>query len=123
MKDVRGTSVSAVRSAILKKFGLQLTSKGRKNLRDILEWKNSKEVGDGHATLFTDDGALDDLTKSAFPSMDDEVSDERYTDHYIYTAAVADIILNPNHPALEVNKKPLKLRLQKFRVFIEFIYN
>ena len=122
MKDVRGSGVSAVRSAILRKYGLQFNSKGRKNSRDVLAWKNSKEVGNNHTKLFTGEDELDSLTKLAFPSvMDDEKSEETYADYYLYTAAVSDIILNPGHPTLEVNKKPLELRLRRFRVFIEFI--
>jgi len=122
MKDVRGSGVSAIRTAVLWKYGLQFNSKGRKNSRDILAWKNSKEVGENHTRLFSDEGELDSLTKLVFPSiMDDEKSEESYADYYIYTAAVSDIILNPNHPTLEVNRKPLELRLRRFRVFIEFI--
>ena len=45
IKDVRGSHVSLVRNAILRKFGLQLlTSSRRKNSREILDWKQSKEV-------------------------------------------------------------------------------
>lgn len=121
MKDVRGSSVSAIRTAILRRFGLQFISKGRKSSRDVVEWKNSEEVRNSHKKLFTDENGLDDLTKSAFPSMNDEESDETYADHYIYTAAVGDIILNPGYPGLEVHKKSLELRLRKFRVFVEFV--
>ena len=40
---------------------------------------------------------------------------------YIYTASVCDIILNPNCPTLEISKTEMELRLEKFRVSIEFI--
>jgi len=122
MKDVRGTGVSAIRAAISRNLGLRFpTSKGRKNLQDVLDWKNSKEVGDGHTKLFTDENALDDMTKAAFPSMGDEESDVTYANYYIYTASACDIILNPKHQTLEVNKKPLELRIRSFRVFIDFV--
>jgi len=121
MKDIRGSSVSAIRSAISRKFGLQTTSKGRKTSLEVMEWKGSDEVGNSHKKLFTDKEMLDDLTKLAFPAMNDEKSDITYTDYYLYTAAVSDIILNPKYPTLEVNKKPLELRLRKFTVYIDFV--
>ena len=121
MKDVRGTGVSAIQMAISRNLRLHFPSKGQKNLQDVLEWKNSKEVGDGHTKLFTDENALDNLTKAAFPSMDDEESDVTYTNYYIYTASMCDIILNPKHQTLEVNKKSLELRMRSFRVFIDFV--
>src|SRR3989440_7689956 len=40
---------------------------------------------------------------------------------YIYTASVCDIILNPNCPTLEISKPEMELRLEKFRVSIDFI--
>ena len=46
--------------------------------------------------------------------------EEAYSDMYIYTASVCDIILNPDYPAVEISKRPLELRFQKFKVFIEF---
>lgn len=120
MKDMRGSHVSAVRNAILRKFGLQLTSNRRKNSREILDWKQSKEVKDSYNKLFTEDIAIEEITNSAFPSLAN-ADEEKYSDMYIYTASVCDIILNPNCPTLEVSKTALELRLKKFRVSIEFI--
>lgn len=120
MKDMRGSHVSAVRNAILRKFGLQLTGSRRKNSREILDWKQSKEVKDSYNKLFTDDIAIEEITNSAFPSLAN-ADEEKYSDMYIYTASVCDIILNPNYPTLEVSKTALELRLKKFRVSIEFI--
>lgn len=120
MKDMRGSHVSAVRNAILRKFGLQLTSNRRKNSREILDWKQSKEVKESYNKLFTDDIAIEEITNSAFPSLAN-AGEEKYSDMYIYTASVCDIILNPNCPTLEVSKTALELRLKKFKVSIEFI--
>lgn len=120
MKDMRGSHVSAVRNAILRKFGLQLTSNRRKNSREILDWKQSKEVKESYNKLFTDDIAIEEITNSAFPSLAN-TGEEKYSDMYIYTASVCDIILNPNCPTLEVSKTALELRLKKFKVSIEFI--
>lgn len=119
MKDMRGSHVSAIRTAVFKTLGLQLTSNKRKNSRDILGWKQSKEVKDGYHKLFTEN-TIEDITSSAFPSLSD-ADDQRFSDMYIYTASVCDIILNPDCPTLEVSKKVIELRLKKFRVFIEFI--
>jgi hypothetical protein len=113
MKDMRGSHVSAVRNAIFRKFGLQLASSRRKNSRDIMDWKQSKEVKDSHNKLFTEDTAIEEITNSAFPSLAN--ADD------IYTASVCDIIFNPNCPTLEISKTEMELRLEKFRVSIEFI--
>jgi nitric oxide reductase large subunit len=120
MKDIRGSHVSAIRTAIFRTFALTSQSKGRKNSRDIVEWKKSKDVEDSYTKLFSDEDALENMTNTAFPSLSD-ASEEKFNDFYIYTAAVCDIILNPNYPSIEVSKKALNLRLRKFRVFIEFI--
>ena len=121
MKDVRGSNVSLVRNAILRKFGLQLlTSSRRKNSREILDWKQSKEVKDSYNKLFTEDMAIEEITNFAFPSLAN-ADEEKFNNIYIYTASVCDIILNPNCPTLEVSKTAMELRLKKFRVSIEFI--
>ena len=120
MKDMRGSHVSAIRTAILRKFGLQTSNNRRKNSMDILEWKKSKKVKDSYNRLFAESDVIEEVTISAFPSLDN-ASDERFNDMYIYTASVCDILLNPDHPAFEVTKKPLELRLKRFRVIIEFI--
>lgn len=120
MKDMRGSHVSAVRTAIARTLGLQLVNNRHKNSRDILDWKQSREVKDGYNKLFSEDTIIENITSSAFPSLDD-ASEERFNDMYIYTASVCDIILNPNCPTLEVSKKAMELRLKTFRVFIEFI--
>jgi len=121
MKDVRGSHVSLVRNAILRKFGLQLlTSSRRKNSREILDWKQSKEVKDSYNKLFTEYMAIEEITKLAFPLLA-KADEEKFNDIYIYTASVCDIILNPNCPTLEVSKTAMELRLKKFRVSIEFI--
>src|SRR5437868_4008597 len=120
MKDMRGSHVSAVRTAIFRKFGLQLASSRRKNSRDIMDWKQSKEVKDSHNKLFTEDTAIEEITNSAFPSLSN-ADDEKFNDMYIYTASVCDIILNSNYPTLEIAKPEMELRLEKFRVSIDFI--
>jgi len=47
-------------------------------------------------------------------------NEEEYSDMYIYTAFVYDIILNSNYPSIEVSKKVLELRFERFKVFIKF---
>jgi hypothetical protein len=122
MKDVRGSNVSLVRNAILRKFGLQLlTSSRRKNSREILDWKQSKEVKDSYNKLFTEVTAIEEITNLAFP-LQAKADEEKFNDIYIYTASVCDIILNPNCPTLEVSKTAMELRLKKFRVGIYRIY-
>jgi hypothetical protein len=118
MKDMRGGHVSAIRNTILRTFGLQLSSNKRKNSREILEWKQSREVEESYNKLFTGN-TIEEITTSAFPSLED-ANDEKFNDMYIYTASVCDILLNLNYPTLEVSKKSLELRMKKFRVFIDF---
>src|SRR5437763_30418 len=120
MKDMRGSHVSAVRTAIFRKFGLQLASSRRKNSRDIMDWKQSKEVKDSHNKLFTEDTAIEEITTSAIPSLSN-ANNEKFNDMYIYNASVCNIILNPNYPTLEISKPEMELRLEKFRVSIDFI--
>src|ERR1051325_322781 len=107
MKDMRGSHVSAVRTAIFRKFGLQLAGSRRKNSRDVLDWKQSREVKDSHNKLFTEETAIEEITNSAFPSLAN-ADDEKFNDMY-------NIILNPNCPTLEISKPEMELRLEKFR--------
>ena len=120
MKDMRGSHVSAVRTATFRKFRLQFASSCRKNSWEILEWKQSEEVKSSYNKLFTDEQLIEDITLSAFPSIVN-ANDERFNDMYIYTASVYDIIFNLNYFTLDVFKKVLELRLKRFKVFIEYI--
>jgi hypothetical protein len=65
MKDMRGAHVSAVRNAIAKKVRLQLISNRHKNSREILDWKQSKEVKDSYNKLFTEEIAIEEITTFA----------------------------------------------------------
>ena len=117
MKDIRGAHVAAVRNAIFKTVGLtQLTSSRRKNSKDVMAWKSSKEVEVEYNNLYKDETLIENITAAAFPSLSD-ASDESFSDMYIYTASVCDIILNPNYPSLDIAKKALELRFKKFKVF------
>lgn len=122
MKDLRGSHVSAVRNAITRTFGLQLlASSRRRNSKDILEWKSSREVGNSFNSLYNDGGvSIENITNNAFPSLT-KANDNEFNNMYAYTASVCDIILNPKYPSLEVSKKALELRFKKFKVFVEFI--
>lgn len=121
MKDMRGSHVSAVRSTIYRTFKLPLITNHRKNSSNIIEWKQSKDVADSYKKLYNDDVVIENITNSAFPSLA-TASDVLFSDMYIYTAAVCDIILNPDNPTIEVSKKGIELRMEKFRVFsIKFI--
>jgi hypothetical protein len=122
MKDLRGTHVAAVQSAIFRTFGLQTTlSNCRKNSRDILRWKGLKEVEESYKRIFTEELTLENIATSAFHSLD-TATDQEFSDMYVYTAAICDIILNPNNPMLEITKKSLELRMRKFKVFDEFTF-
>lgn len=86
---------------------------------DIIEWKKSKDVEDSYKKLYTDAVTLESIVDIAFPSLS-TANEELYSDMYIYTASVCDIILNPNYPTVEVSKKALELRFKRFKVIIEF---
>ena len=62
MKDMRISHVSAVQTAIFKKFRLQLANSRYKNSRNVLDWKQSKEVKDSHNKLFTEDTVIEEIT-------------------------------------------------------------
>ena len=121
MKDLRGSSVSAVRNAISRKYGLQFINRSRKNSVDFMNWKSSKEVADCHDDLFSNDDELKKLTTAVF-SLSNDLSEDQFSGYYVYTASVSDIILNPKLTSSEVNRKPLESRLQKFKVFIDFFF-
>ena len=117
MKDIRGAHVVAVRNAIFKTVGLtQLSSTRRKNSKDVMVWKSSKEVKAEYNNLYKDETLIENITAAAFPSLND-ASDESFSNMYIYTASVCDIILNPNYPSLDITKKALELRFTTFKVF------
>ena len=117
MKDIRGAHVAAVRNAIFKTVGLtQLSSTRRKNSKDVMVWKSSKEVKAEYNNLYKDETLIESITAAAFPSLNN-ASDESFSNMYIYTASVCDIILNPNYPSLDITKKALELRFTTFKVF------
>jgi hypothetical protein len=60
MKDIRGAHVAAVRNAIFKTVGLtQLTSSRRKNSKDVMAWKSSKEVEVAYNNLYKDETLIE----------------------------------------------------------------
>jgi hypothetical protein len=121
MKDLRGIHAAAVRNGIFKEFGLQVVGNRQKNVTsDISEWKKSKKVKDCFKKLYDDNyNAIENIAKHAFPSV--STDDESFDDIYVYTAAVCDIVLNPDYPDLECSKKPLERRFRKFKVFFKHI--
>ncbi|CAI2191148.1 12287_t:CDS:2 [Funneliformis geosporum] len=60
------------------------------------------------------DTTIENITSSAFLLLND-ANNKRFSDMYIYTTSVYDIILNPNCLTLKVSKKSLELRLKRFR--------
>ncbi|GES93839.1 hypothetical protein GLOIN_2v1780813 [Rhizophagus clarus] len=68
MKDIRGSHASVIRTAIFRNFGLQLTSRQRKNSQEVLEWKNSKEVADSYKKLYANDATIENIAAITFPS-------------------------------------------------------
>ncbi len=120
MKDVRGSHASAVRNAIFRIFGLHPITSRRKNFQEVLKWKKSKEIEDCYHKLYNDRNMIENIATSAFSSLN-TATDEVFNDTYIYTASICDIILNPEHPSLDVSKSSLELRMQIFRVFVKFI--
>ena len=115
MKDIRGAHVTAVRNAIFKTVGLTQSSTRRKKSKDVMVWKSSKEVKAEYNNLYKDETLIENITAAAFPSLND-ASDESFSNMYIYTASVCDIILNPNYPSLDITKKALELRFTTFKV-------
>ena len=121
MKDVKGTHVAAIRNAIFKTFGLQTTTIRQKNSQDILGWKKSKKVKESYEKSFTNRNIIENIVTKAFPYLN-TASEDVFSDMYIYTTAVCDIILNPDNPTIEILKKSLELRMRRFKVFVEFTF-
>src|ERR1044071_4891983 len=93
MKDIRGLYVSAVKSAIFKYFKLQSTSSRRKPSMDVAGWKSSKDINESYKKLYNNASTLENIIDIAFPSLPTDDKEE-YSDMYIYTTSVYDIILN-----------------------------
>jgi hypothetical protein len=120
MKDVRGVHAAAVKNAIFKEFSLQPLP-GKKRASDILEWKKLDKVKESYLKLYDNDGSItENIAKSAFPSISEK--DESFNNIYTYTAAVCDIVLNPDYPDIECSKKPLERRFKKFKVFVKAFF-
>lgn len=114
MKDIRGVHAASVKSAIFNEFRLEpMTSRSKKS--NVSEWKKTKKVKECYMRLYDDeDNVTDNITKRAFPNISEK--DELYYEVYVYTAAVCDIVLNPDYVDMECGKKPLEKRIQKFKV-------
>ena len=93
---------------------------GKKRASDILEWKKLAKVKESYLRLYGDDNITENIAKAAFPSVSNE--DEAFDNIYIYTAAVCDIVLNPDYPDLECAKKPLERRFKDSRYFSSFVF-
>jgi hypothetical protein len=117
MKDLRGAHAAAVRHGILKEFGLQIASNKQKNVtNDISAWKKSPKVKECFDKLYDEnDNAIESIAKHAFPQKSH--TDKSFDSIYAYTAAICDIVLNPDYPDIECTKKPLQRRFLKFKVF------
>src|SRR5437868_12808764 len=88
MKDIRGAHVTAVRNAIFKTVGMmQLSSSWRKNSKDVMVWKSSKEVEAEYNNLYKDETLIENITAAAFPSLND-TSDKSFSNMYIYRLCV-----------------------------------
>src|SRR3954463_13604717 len=123
MKDLRGISATAIRNAILKVFGLQISNSQKKlNIIDISDWKKSKRIKECYNRLYDDkENAIEDIAKLAFPNI--SIDDKSFNNIYVYTAAICNVLLNSKYPDLECAKKPLERRFQKFKVifFVNFV--
>lgn len=118
MKDLRGVHAAAVKTTIFKEFGLQALP-SKKTASDILEWKKLNKVRESYLRLYNDN-VTENIAKSAFPTVSHD--DESFNNIYTYTAAVCDIVLNPDYPDIECAKKPLERRFKKFKVFVKFFF-
>ena len=117
MKDMRGNHSLAVRNAIYKEFGLSSSIK-RKTINDVSEWKKSPKVKESYEMLYNSDfNLIENITKIAFPSLTRD-DDETFENFYCYTASICDIVLNPDFPGMDINRKPLERRFKRFMVLL-----
>ncbi|EXX74112.1 hypothetical protein RirG_054160 [Rhizophagus irregularis DAOM 197198w] len=98
------TSTAAVRSAILKELGLQISSSKKKNTPvDISEWKRSQNVKECHYKLYDEDeNVIENIAKQAFPTLPHD-NELLFNDIYVYTASVCDIDLLLNNESIELD--------------------
>ena len=81
-----------------------------------------EKVGESYEKLFTDRDMIENIATTAFPYLN-TASKDVFSDMYIYTTAVCNIILNLDNPTIEILKKSLKLRIRRFKVFVEFTFS
>ena len=79
----------------------------KKRASDILEWKKLAKIKESYFKLYNKETSVtENITKLAFLSISDK--NKSFNDIYMYTAAVCDIVLNPDYPNTECGKKLLK---------------
>ena len=118
MKDMRGNHSLAIRNAIYKEFGLSSSIK-RKTINDVSEWKKSPKVKENYEMLYNSNfNSIENITKIAFPSLTSDDDDETFENFYCYTASICDIVLNPDFPSMDINRKPLERRFKRFMVLL-----
>ena len=72
-----------------------------------MNWKRLQHVKECYDKIYDDnENVIENITKIAFPSISD--TDTAFSNIYIYTTTVCDIVLNPNYPDIECAKKPLE---------------
>ena len=118
MKDLRGFNVAAVKNAVFREIGVQVLANKRKTPKDISDWKSSKQVKECYKKFYNDDdNVIERIAKRAFPTSTSE-DDEKFDKIFAYTAAVCDIVFNPDYPDIECARKPLERRYRRFKVWI-----
>ena len=126
MKDIRGFNVVAIKKVIFRVFGMNILPpiNNQKNSKEISEWKASLEVAECYNKLFQlgNDGTtnINHIACITFPTLCEKPLS---IDLYAYIASVCDIVLNPNHPSIEISKTSLQRRMEKYKVsFCSILY-
>jgi hypothetical protein len=121
MKNLRGSALQNVRSAIWSVFGRERLPRLRSNAsaEDIVRWKQSQEVYDCYCALYEQDNkgvfwvaiiARTAFSMAAAPTLTNH--------HCAFTLAVCDIILNPQSKNIVCSESRIKRRMVRYLVSI-----
>ena len=96
----------------------------QKNSKEISDWKASLEVAECYNKLFQleNDGIsnINHIARIVFPKLREK---SLSIDLCAYITSVYDIVLNPKHPSIKINKTSLQHHIARYKVsFYSILY-
>jgi hypothetical protein len=126
MKNYRGAALQSVRSAMWKVFGSERLPSLKSSAKApiIVKWKENPKIAVCHRLLFETNSEnvfwISAIARAAFS----EVTVPTLTsEHCAFALAVCDIFLNPKSKSITCDEKNMKIRIEKYLVYIcHFLY-